>query len=198
MDEEDIYDRDGEPIDLSWRPDSLRYENMPGTVDELRDRTIKIELPNHPLISSSDPRRHDMTCSSPGDTQAVGPRNSPYAGYVPVPVWNGSAWVPLDLSRHAEGPGSFDGHPIIPWPAGFDPGYIPPPRFTLGQSVRFHWGQAGVRSGVIHRIFKHGGGHHAYEDPMVVALTRYIEPPAYEIYWNAHARHVEERLIVKD
>lgn len=124
--------------------------------------------------------------------------SSEYIGYIPVPHWDGRAWQPCDHTRQpVEGEPTCDGHPLLPWPEGFDPATIPPPQCNPGDVVRFLWG-GGMRRGVIRQVRKSGGGlRHSEADALAAARERYGWEPHYDIVWNGHVRWVDERHIAE-
>ncbi len=62
-----------------------------------------------------------------------------------VPVWNSlrRIWEPVDFHNRQR---------VVPWPADFDPGWLPVPEYEEGDRVQFVRDETCAREGVIHRI----------------------------------------------
>jgi len=122
------------------------------------------------------------------------PSLSDYVDYIPVPLWDGVKWRPVNLSRTDDG---FLGYLDMPWPDWFDPSTLKPPKFHLDEYVSFRW-SGRVVGGVVKRISKSGGAITGYELPTIreVAAERYARPPQYDVVWNAHIRWVGETSII--
>lgn len=110
--------------------------------------------------------------------------------YYPCPVWDGFKWVGVDYTKGiGDGP---DGFVIVPWLDDLDGNNIEPPKFNLGDTVKFKWGAGeGLKTGIIQAIRKNGG-----TCGIEKAIEYYEREPHYFIYWNGHGRQVDERNIV--
>lgn len=119
--------------------------------------------------------------------------------YVPVPHWTGTEWVPCNhCGLPKEGDPQWNCYKLMAWPDGFDPAEIPPPKYNIGEFVRFHW-SGGVRNGEIRGIQKHGGSLCRGEEvPPEVFRAEYAQPADYTIYWNGHGRGCKERYILSE
>lgn len=119
---------------------------------------------------------------------------SSYKGYIPVPVWDGSAWLPRDF-RGTLGQTDLSG--LMPWPDGFDPSTLPAPPVQLRERVRFQFGSVQME-GEITEIKLSGGGIDKYEDEAPEIKRRYAPDKIHlTIYANGHARWVPIKNVIR-
>ena len=123
---------------------------------------------------------------------AADPLPAPDALRAPMPVGGPDAAQPEPA--FAPGPAA---PAIFGQPAGFDPTTIPPPKYQLGEGIRFRWGNAiGYR--LVRRIRGGGGAYTAGEGEAAAVARYFTQGYTYEVYWNGHGRDVSEHTILPD
>ncbi|NIQ88640.1 MAG: hypothetical protein GWN93_05995 [Deltaproteobacteria bacterium] len=117
-------------------------------------------------------------------------RDSGYAGYVPIPLWNGKEWEPTCFVL---------GEKPMCWPEGFSTNTMPTPLYQLGDIVTFPWTGEKPWKGYVKRIKLRGGSYYSYEGtPLEVCTFRYRRPfMTYTIYAKGHGRWVPEHKIIE-